>query len=271
VGDCLDFVKTGSVLFHNQREYLAPEVLEAGDEKKDPVKADLWAIGVAIYKMTYGKVPFQGINDLLLLKDIRKCLEDEEKWPEFKRDGLKNWPLFAGLLRSIFKPLKERHLANVFKEELLTKKFEEKDFEEMGDDVFSLASNTEKTEVSSPSSIGLNAQSAPNKKCGVATSNLSKSNEGIPKLNKITIAKTSSYNKNEICTTADEESRKSKKQKEIVEDEKECSGYSYSHNSLSKDGRNYQSTKKNKKNEKLDQNEKNIFPGCNALCRSSNN
>ena len=79
------------------------------------------------------------------------------------------------------------------------------------------------------------------------------------------------YNKNEICTTADEESRKSKKQKEIVEDEKECSGYSYSHNSLSKDGRNYQSTKKNKKNEKLDQNEKNIFPGCNALCRSSNN
>ena len=142
IGECLDFIKTGSVLFQNQREYLAPEILEEGDtsNKIIPSKADLWSLGVALYKLTYGKSPFQGINDLLLLKDINKYFEnaknvESEKFNRFKRQDLKFGELFKDLFVNIFKKLEDRHITTIFQQELLIKKFQKEHFCEPEDEM----------------------------------------------------------------------------------------------------------------------------------------
>lgn len=137
VGECLDFVKTGSVLFQNQREYLAPEILEEGDTSQ-PSKADLWSLGVALYKLTYGKSPFQGINDLLLLKDIKKYFENVKNMESgteskvlnrFERQDLRFGELFKELFVNIFKKLEDRHITTIFKQDLIIRKFKKDEFE----------------------------------------------------------------------------------------------------------------------------------------------
>jgi len=49
--------------------YMSPEVIQ--DIKSDPIKAEVWCIGVLMYEMLSGKVPFKGKNeDELYLKII---------------------------------------------------------------------------------------------------------------------------------------------------------------------------------------------------------
>ena len=129
VGDAANFMKKTSFLFQSQREYLAPEVLKEGDSVESAEKADLWAIGVSIYKLVYGKPPFQGVTDLLLLRNIEDFFMKKREL-DYKRENLVFCELFKNLIISIFRPVEERDVEKVFEEELLTKKFSNKDFED---------------------------------------------------------------------------------------------------------------------------------------------
>ena len=47
---------------------MAPELLE---ERAYGLKADIWSVGVVFYQLLYGKYPFMGINDPMILKNIK--------------------------------------------------------------------------------------------------------------------------------------------------------------------------------------------------------
>ena len=49
--------------FRGTRQYASPEILFSG--KFDPVAADVWAVGVTLYKMIYGRLPFKRSRDYL--------------------------------------------------------------------------------------------------------------------------------------------------------------------------------------------------------------
>jgi len=48
---------------------MAPEVL---DKQTYNSKADIWSIGVCLYELIFGRVPFSASNIIDLLKKIRK-------------------------------------------------------------------------------------------------------------------------------------------------------------------------------------------------------
>ena len=71
---CNSMTLTGTPLI------MAPEVLEDG---KDLSKSDLWSLGILIYYMYFREYPYNGKNDVLLLKDINsgkklQIIENEE-------------------------------------------------------------------------------------------------------------------------------------------------------------------------------------------------
>jgi serine/threonine protein kinase len=49
--------------------YMAPEIL---DKKKYSIKSDLWSVGIILYQMLYGKVPFKSRNIISLTVEIHK-------------------------------------------------------------------------------------------------------------------------------------------------------------------------------------------------------
>jgi [calcium/calmodulin-dependent protein kinase] kinase len=58
------------------RAFLAPETFKK--EKYKGKLADIWAGGVTLYYLVYGKLPFQGRNFFEMRKSI---MEDEIKFP----------------------------------------------------------------------------------------------------------------------------------------------------------------------------------------------
>lgn len=140
LGDCNNFITDGSYIFLSQKEYLSPEVLEEGNNIKDLSKAELWVIGVSIYKLVYGVSPFNGATEIVLLKNIRKKLVKED-FLKYEREDLKPKPeykfsyLFKDLLERIFKPVEKRSIAEVFEAELLTKRFQNNDFNSFNSDL----------------------------------------------------------------------------------------------------------------------------------------
>ena len=54
---------------------MAPELLE---ERPYGFEADIWSVGVVYYQLMYGKYPFMGINDPMILKCIK-----EKRQPDF--------------------------------------------------------------------------------------------------------------------------------------------------------------------------------------------
>ena len=54
---------------------MAPQLLE---ERPYGLEADIWSIGVVYYQIMYGKYPFTGMNDAMILKNIK-----EKKVPDF--------------------------------------------------------------------------------------------------------------------------------------------------------------------------------------------
>ena len=51
--------------------YMAPEIIN----KKDyDIKSDLWSVGIIMYEMLYGKVPFKAGNFLELIKNINNTV-----------------------------------------------------------------------------------------------------------------------------------------------------------------------------------------------------
>eukprot|EP01028_Stygiella_incarcerata_P007214 TRINITY_DN296_c0_g3_i1.p1 TRINITY_DN296_c0_g3~~TRINITY_DN296_c0_g3_i1.p1 ORF type:complete len:595 (-),score=129.63 TRINITY_DN296_c0_g3_i1:105-1832(-) len=59
--------------------YMAPEVL---DTQKYDSKADLWSLGTILYEMVYGHCPFNGINRIDLLRNIKL---NPVAFPEYPR------------------------------------------------------------------------------------------------------------------------------------------------------------------------------------------
>ena len=55
--------------FSGSLSYLAPEVLER--RPYDPRRADMWSLGVTLYEMATGRLPFEGATASELLKEIR--------------------------------------------------------------------------------------------------------------------------------------------------------------------------------------------------------
>lgn len=143
LGDCLHFMKASSFLFSSQREYLAPEVLEEGETLKEPGKADLWTLGVSIYKLTYGKSPFQGITDILLLNDIKNKIQKNSI--EYERKDLIYGEDFQDLFKKIFRPVENRSIVEVFQSQLLRKKYNSQDFK--NEEILSFQSNTNEKSV----------------------------------------------------------------------------------------------------------------------------
>ena len=129
VGDSLEFVKTGTFLFQTQREYLSPEVLEQGDLSIEKDKSELWSLGVSLYKLVYGINPFQGVTDLLLLRNINRYFDGKIKLAFKRTKSLKFQSLFEEFFGLIFR--KERKLENVAQCELLNRIFPSQEFKEL--------------------------------------------------------------------------------------------------------------------------------------------
>ena len=49
--------------------YMSPEILQ---KKNYNIKSDLWSVGIILYQMLYGKVPFKSKNIVSLIKEINK-------------------------------------------------------------------------------------------------------------------------------------------------------------------------------------------------------
>ena len=50
--------------------YMSPEICQKG--KYDGVKADMWAAGILLYTMLFGKQPFRAVNENELYRKIAK-------------------------------------------------------------------------------------------------------------------------------------------------------------------------------------------------------
>ncbi|KAI9019835.1 hypothetical protein DFJ74DRAFT_139930 [Hyaloraphidium curvatum] len=59
--------------------YMAPEILR--HERYD-AKADLWSVGIVLYEMVTGRVPFRARNHVELLKRIESGKSGHVKWPD---------------------------------------------------------------------------------------------------------------------------------------------------------------------------------------------
>jgi serine/threonine protein kinase len=64
-----DFMKSKCSTFCGSMFYIAPEILE-GRENYSPIKSDIWSLGVVLYSMLTGKLPFGGINNDIVMKKI---------------------------------------------------------------------------------------------------------------------------------------------------------------------------------------------------------
>ena len=58
---------SNSMILNGTPLNMAPEILEDG---KDLSKSDLWSLGILIYYMYFKEYPYNGKNDILLVKDI---------------------------------------------------------------------------------------------------------------------------------------------------------------------------------------------------------
>jgi serine/threonine protein kinase len=72
--------------------YMAPEIINKQDYS---IKSDLWSVGVIIYQMIYGRVPFEVNNFVQLIKKI-----NNEKI-SYKDDKIKISPLCLDLIKNL--------------------------------------------------------------------------------------------------------------------------------------------------------------------------
>jgi serine/threonine protein kinase len=74
-----DFVRSGRKTFCGSMYYIAPEIIN-GDEEYSSIKSDIWSLGIVLYAMLSGRLPFGGKND----KEIsRRIVEQKLVLPEY--------------------------------------------------------------------------------------------------------------------------------------------------------------------------------------------
>ena len=54
------------------KDYMAPEVIELKEGSNYDYKCDLWSLGIIIYELFFGDVPYKGINEHIILGQIEK-------------------------------------------------------------------------------------------------------------------------------------------------------------------------------------------------------
>lgn len=72
--------------FVGTAEYISPELLSL-EERSTSKSADLWALGCILYRMSTGRLPFQGSTDLLTFELIQAC---KVEWPTNLPDDTKD-------------------------------------------------------------------------------------------------------------------------------------------------------------------------------------
>lgn len=89
-----DEFKAGGTL-----EYVAPEAMNPEDEYCNTYQIDWWSLGVLLYELHYGKVPFNDPNDERL---VDKILAGEFSFPEDKpKERGKNYKWFKDLITNL--------------------------------------------------------------------------------------------------------------------------------------------------------------------------
>lgn len=72
-GLCIDFSKCENQKtkqFCGTIQYMPPEILQK--KSYNPKKADIWSLGVLLYRILYNRYPYTGKDEFLLLEKMRK-------------------------------------------------------------------------------------------------------------------------------------------------------------------------------------------------------
>ncbi len=64
--------------------YISPEIISKGGYTGQP--ADIWALGVVMYKLLFGTFPFKGLNDKILYRKI--CRGEYVKQADISNEAL---------------------------------------------------------------------------------------------------------------------------------------------------------------------------------------
>lgn len=79
-----DFMRSGHKTFCGSIYYIAPEIISGVDDYSS-IKSDIWSLGIILFAMLTGRLPFGGKND----KEIsRRILEQKLTLPEYLADDV---------------------------------------------------------------------------------------------------------------------------------------------------------------------------------------
>ena len=70
------------------KDYMAPEVIDLEGGSNYDYKCDLWSLGIIIYELLFGKVPYQGLNENIILNKIKSNLYQLQKTNDQELDDL---------------------------------------------------------------------------------------------------------------------------------------------------------------------------------------
>ena len=104
LGDLENLMKSHSSLKKNIFSYMSPEELSQ-NEKVDPAKKDIWCLGVDIFYILFGKLPFFGESKMKLFLDIQEKIGTRKKAMKFfmEADNERNCKDFYEILEQTLK------------------------------------------------------------------------------------------------------------------------------------------------------------------------